>query len=43
MFANTNITIPFKERQINLSKPVRIYRNLTKKVFGIALSKIVLQ
>ncbi len=31
MFANTNITIPFKERQINLSKPVRIYRNLTKK------------
>lgn len=31
MFANTNITIPFKERKINFSKPVRIYRNLTKK------------
>lgn len=31
MLADTNIIVPFKDRTIDLSRTVKIYRNLTKK------------
>ena len=31
MLTNTNVIIPFKQREIDFARPVSIYRNLTKK------------
>lgn len=30
-YADYNVVIPFKDRNIDIKKPIRIYRNLTKK------------
>ena len=40
-FADYNIVFSFKERQIDLDKPIYVYRNLHKKGYSIKQSGIV--
>ena len=40
-FADDNVVIPNKGRSIDISKPIRVYRNLHKKVYSIKQGNLV--